>query len=187
MTHSLRSFGGVLALALLPACPLLDFQADVQSACVTYSDVAVEAMPPVMGTIEKSFTVNDLDSFKQLADDGFTMEFASGDVQAGSGISSFGFVQAAQVDVASGDASSTLPTLEFDCTNCGSGDATELDFAPVNGGSGSVSAATIDAKPYFDSGSLVITVGLTGMPPSVAWSMNVDVCVTGSASYQVNE
>jgi hypothetical protein len=177
---------GLLGLSLLPACPLLDLQADVQSACVRYSDVAVDPMPQVTATIEKSFTVSDLDSLKQLADDGFNLSFASGDVTTASGVSSFSFVKSATVDVASGDANSTLPTLEFNCTDCGS-DTTELDFAPVDGGSGSISAATIDAKPYFDSGSLIVTVGLTGMPPAVAWSMDVDVCVTGTASYEVNE
>ncbi|HEX4454132.1 MAG TPA: hypothetical protein VH143_24885 [Kofleriaceae bacterium] len=173
---------GCFGLALLPACPLLDLQADVQSACVSYSDVAVDPMPQVTGTIEKSFTVNDLDSLKQLADDGFQLSFASGDVTSATGISSFGFVKSADVAVASGDPNSTLPTLEFSCSDCG-GDTTELDFTPVTTGS----AATVDAKPYFDSGSLIVTIGLTGMPPSVAWSMDVDVCVTGTASYEVNE
>jgi hypothetical protein len=170
----------LLGLTALPACPLLDLQADVQSACVHYSDVAVDPMPQVSATIETSFTVNDLDSLKQLADDGFQLSFASGDVASATGISSFGFVKTATVDVASADPSSTLPTLEFSCTDCG-GDATELDFAPAGSGS------AIDAKPYFDSGSLIVTVGLTGMPPAVAWSMDVDVCVTGTASYEVNE
>ncbi len=177
---------GLLGLALLPACPLLDLQADVQSACVHYSDVAVDPMPQVTATIEKSFTVNDLDSLKQLADDGFKLSFASGDVASATGISSFGFVKSADVAVASGDPNSTLPTLEFTCTDCG-GDATELDFAPVTAGSDSGSAAAVDAKPYFDSGSLVVTLDLTGMPPAIAWSMDVDVCVTGTASYQVDE
>jgi hypothetical protein len=183
-SHLIAVFGGLLGLALLPACPLLDLQADVQSACVHYSDVAVDPMPQVTATIEKSFTVNDLDSLKQLADDGFQLSFASGDVASATGISGFGFVKSADVAVASGDPNSTLPTLEFTCTDCG-GDSTELDFAPV--GSDSGSAATVDAKPYFDSGSLIVTIGLTGMPPSIAWSMDVDVCVTGTASYQVNE
>ncbi|HEY1549457.1 MAG TPA: hypothetical protein VGG28_16635 [Kofleriaceae bacterium] len=177
---------GLLGVTLLPACPLLDLQADVQSACVRYSDVAVDPEPQVSATIEKSFTVDDLDSLKQLADDGFQLSFASGDVATASGVSDFSFVKSATVDVASGDADSTLPTLEFNCTNCGSA-ATELDFTPADAGSGSTSAATIDAKPYFDSGSLIVTVGLTGMPPAVAWSMDVDVCVTGTASYEVNE
>jgi hypothetical protein len=174
---------GLLGLVLLPACPLLDLQADVQSACVHYSDVAVDPMPQVTATIEKSFTVTDLDSLKQLADDGFKLSFASGDVASATGISSFGFVKSADVAVASGDPNSTLPTLEFSCTDCG-GDATELDFAPVTAGS---ATTTVDAKPYFDSGSLIVSVDLTGMPPSIAWSMDVDVCVTGTASYQVNE
>jgi hypothetical protein len=167
----------VLLLAL-PACPLVDAEADVQSACVTYQGVQVDAMPQVSGTLEKSFAVSELDALKTLADDGFQLGFESADVRATSGITDLGFVQAADVSVTSGSADSTLPPFDFTCTNCGSA-TDELDVAPVGSGA--------DAEDYMKSGSLIITLDLTGMPPDVAWTMDIDVCVTGTASYELNE
>ena len=48
-----------VALLVLPACPLLDVEADVQEACVTYENVSVDPMPQVAGTLENTFTVSD--------------------------------------------------------------------------------------------------------------------------------
>jgi hypothetical protein len=175
MSHTYASL--VVGLLVLPACPLLDVRADVQQACVTYQNVSVDPMPQVTGTLEKSFTVSDLSALKNLTDDGFQLGFASGDVRAVSGISDFGFVQAADVLVASGSAASTLPTYDFGCTNCGSA-ASEVEFAPQGSG---------DAQAYVETGSLIVTLELTGTPPAVGWTMDVDVCMTGTASYELNE
>jgi len=165
----------VVALVVLPACPLLDVGADVQDACVTYQDVAVDAMPPVMGTLDKTFTVSDLGGLKTLADAGFDLTFVSGSVRPGSGITDFGFVETATITVTSTD--SSLAPIDFDCANCGSA-APELDIAPNGSG---------DAKPYIESGGLVVDLSMTGVPPSVAWTMDVDVCMSGHDAYQVNE
>ncbi len=167
----------VVGLLLLPACPLLDVQADVQDACVTYQNVSIDPMPQVTGTLEKSFTVSDLSALKDLADDGFQLGFARGDVRAVSGVSDFGFVQAADVLITSGSADSTLSAFDFGCTNCGSA-ASEVDFAPQG---------SADAQAYVETGSLIVTVELTGTPPAVSWTMDVDVCMTGTASYELNE
>ncbi|HEY3807006.1 MAG TPA: hypothetical protein VGL61_30595 [Kofleriaceae bacterium] len=172
-------YASLAALLLaLPACPLVDAEADVQSACVAYQGVQVDAMPQVAGTLEKSFTVSDLEGLKTLADNGFELAFESADVYPTSGITDLGFVQAADVSITSGAANSMLPPFDFTCENCGSA-AAELDVAPVGSGA--------DAKDYLESGSLIVTLDLTGMPPAVAWTMDIEVCVTGTASYELNE
>jgi hypothetical protein len=182
MPRTSRSIVGLFGLAVLPGCPLLDLQADVQSACVTYNDVQVDAMPSVTTTIEQSFTVNDISSLQQLTSDGFQLTFERGDVLPDTGISTLSFVDRAAINVTSGSGSDALPELTFTCANCGSGVAA-LAFQPGSDGSGSA----IDAAPYVANGPLVVSVELTGTPPSVAWSMDVDVCVTATASVQVDE
>jgi hypothetical protein len=185
-----RSLVGLFGLVLLSGCPLLDLQADVQSACATYSGVQIAAMPSVTTTIEQSFTVDDISALQQLTDDGFQLTFERGDVLPDTGITSLGFVDSAEITVTTGSgsasgsgnaASATLPPLDFACANCGSA-GSDLAFEPA----GSAGSAT-DAAPYVAGGSLVVTVDLTGTPPAVAWSMNVDVCVTATASVQVDE
>lgn len=165
----------VVALLVLPACPLLDVDADVQDACVTYQDIAVDAMPPVAGTLDKSFAVSDLGGLKTLADAGFDMTFESGSVRPSSGITDMSFVQSATITITSNDTS--LSPIDFDCANCGSA-AAELDVAPSGSG---------DAKPYIESGALVVELSMTGVPPSVAWTMDVDVCMSGHDAVQVDE
>jgi len=175
----LRTYLSLVAgLALLPGCPLLDVQADVQDVCVTYPGLQIPAQPPATTAIERSFTVDQLDSFKDLADQGFTLAFSHGVARATSGVSDFTFVQHADLAIASGDPSSTLPTLEiFDCDGCASADGT-LDVA---------AAGSADATAYVASGSLVVTIDLAGTAPTVDWTMDVDVCMTGAGSYQVDE
>ncbi len=167
----------VAGVLLLPGCPLLDVQADVAETCVTYPGVKVDAQPPATLSVDKSFTIDHLDSFKALADQGFHLAFVRGEVRATSGVADFSFVDKAAVEVASGDPSSTLPTLEvFDCDHCAT-DSAKLDVTTTTQG---------DAAPYVETGSLVLTVDLAGQAPTVAWTMDVDVCMTGSASYQLN-
>ena len=179
---------GLLCLVALPGCPVLALQADVQSACVTYSDIQVDAMPPVMATMEQSFTVNDISSLQQLTSDGFQLTFERGDIVPDTGITSLGFVDSAQISVSAGSGSATPAPLDFSCANCGS-DGSALAFEPDGSGSDAAwgSGSAIDAAPYFANGAIVVTVDLTGTPPATAWAMNVDVCVTATASYELSE
>lgn len=166
--------GLVGCLALLPGCPLLDVQAEVSETCVTYPGVRVEAQPDGSTSVDSTFTVDHLDGFRDLADQGFHLAFVRGEVRATSGIADFAFVDHAAVAVASGDPESTLPTLDvFSCDHCASA-APVLDVTP---------SGAADAAAYIESGSLVVTLELAGRAPTVDWMMDVDVCMTGSASY----
>src|SRR5450432_416560 len=109
----------LLGLVLLPACPLLEVQAEVQEVCMTYRGVTIPGVPAGVGRIEQSFNFDDLQGAKALADANATLTFTRAEVRATSGVSDFTFVQKADLSIASGDPNSTLPTLSiFDCTDC---------------------------------------------------------------------
>ena len=163
-----------LALVMLPGCPLLDVDTEVAETCATYHDVQVAAVPIARSSLTQSFTLDQLQTLQQLASLDATLTFTHADVHATSGITDFSFVTDVSLAIASGDPSSTLPTATvFDCNNCGTADPT-LDVA---------SNTVIDAKDYVTSGSLIVTVDLAGQPPAIAWTMDVDVCMTGNVSY----
>ena len=161
-------------LAFVSACELVDVQAEVQQTCMTYPGVHIEAAPPGVKQLSTTITIDQLDAFHSLAEQGFTLDLASGDVHAASGISSFAFVDRAHVTIASGDPSTTLPSIDaFDCKTCdGSGATLALPRT-----------ATADLVPYIKTGSLVVSLDFSGDAPPTAWSIDVSVCTTGTASY----
>jgi hypothetical protein len=164
-------------LVTLPACPLLDLQVDVPEVCVTYRGIQVDAVPEGQMMVEQSFTLDDLGPLAQLAEqDGSDVRFLRAEVRATSGLADFGFVHQATLTVASGDPSSTLPSVDvFDCEDCATSDAT-LDVEATS---------PIDSRAYVQSGSLVVTIALAGQAPTEPWTMDVDICMSGSAEYQV--
>jgi hypothetical protein len=156
---------------LLPACPLLDVQVDVPEVCVTYHDVHVDGMPAGETMIEKMFTVDHLDQAKQLADQGATVQFVRAEIRATSGITGFDFVHQAKLTIASADETSTLPAVEvYDCEDCATSGAT-LDVQATS---------QVDPNPYLASGSLLVTIDLAGQAPADAWTMDVDICMSGT-------
>ena len=170
----LKSLALVAALTVLPACPLLDIETQVADTCATYHDVAVPAVTDVQPMISQDFTIDQLQSITQLANLDGTLTFTHAEARITGGISDFSFVQSASLTIASGDPSSTLPSIVvFACSDCGTPTPT-LDVA---------TNAQIDAKAYVSSGSLAVTVDLAGQAPSVAWTMDVDVCMSGDVSY----
>ena len=167
----LRSFTSVVALALLAGCPVLDIQVDVPQTCVTYPGLQVGASASG-SAIDATVTDNQLGALQALATQGLVVTLVSGAVRAASGITDLGFVERAGITLASGSASSTLPSVDaFDCGPCGSGSAITL----------SPTSAT-DLAPYFAGGTVAVSVDLAGALPTVAWSMDVEVCVAGSGT-----
>ena len=164
----------VAGLVVLPGCPLLDVEAQVEETCATYHDIHVDGLPEGQPSLSQSFTLDDLQSIGKLASLDAVLTFNRAEVRATEGIHDFSFVRDAALTIASGDPSSTLPTqVVFDCQDCGT-TAPTLDIA---------SDAAVDAKAYVTSGSLIVTVDLVGQPPPTAWSMEVDVCMGGTVSY----
>jgi len=164
------------SLLVLPACPLLDVNAQVQEVCMTYKGVMIPGVPTGQTSIDQSFTLDQLQGAKDLADADAELTFTHAEIRAVSGVSDFSFVQKADVSIASGDPNSTLPTLSvFDCEGCGtSSPALDVD-----------NAATVPVQDYVKTGSLVVTIALQGTPPANDWVADVDVCMSGSISYKV--
>jgi hypothetical protein len=163
-------------VTLVPACPLLDVQAEVQEVCLTYRGVTIPGVP-VGGSISQSFNFDDLQGAKDLADADAKLMFTHAEVRATSGVPSFAFVQHAELSIASGDPNSTLPTLTiFNCDSCGNA-TTTLDVA---------NATSSQAQDYLKTGSLVATIDFTGTPPATDWTADVDICMTGTVDYTVN-
>jgi len=171
----LRSLA-IAGLMLTPACTLVDVQAEVQQTCMTYPGMQIEAAPPGVTHLSTNVTIDQLDAFHGLADQGFTLDLESGQVAAASGVSSFSFIQHASVSLASGDPDSTLPSLAaFGCEACdGAGDTLVLP---------KITAA--DVAPYVKSGSLVVSVDFGGQAPQMPWSIDITVCTTDTISYSL--
>jgi hypothetical protein len=166
----------VASLLVLPACPLLDVQAQVEEVCLTYRGVTIPGVPVGQTSIDQSFTLDQLQGAKDLADADAQLTFTHAEVRAVSGVSGFSFVQKADLSIASGDPNSTLPTVSvFDCEGCGTSAAT-LDVD---------NAATVPVQDYIKTGSLVVTIALEGTPPANDWIADVDVCMSGNISYKV--
>jgi len=163
-------------VTLVPACPLLSVQADVQEVCLTYRGVSIPGVPGG-GSISQSFNFDELQGAKGLADAGAQLTFTHAEVRATGGVPSFSFVQHAELSIASGDPNSTLPTLSiFNCDGCGNA-TTTLDVA---------NATSSPAQDYMKTGSLVVTIDFTGTLPATDWTADVDICMTGTIDYTVS-
>jgi len=170
-------------LSLLSACPLLDVDVDVPEVCVTFRELAVEGGPveggpvePGPQTIHQSFAVDDLSQFHAITDLDAQVAFVRGELMARSGITDFGFVQAARIAIRSGDDGSTLPPLTLyqcdgDCAAAGGTLAMQPDVQH-------------DALVYLEGDSLIVDVDLTGELPQQDWTMSVDVCFAASVHYR---
>ncbi|HET9623047.1 MAG TPA: hypothetical protein VFP84_16860 [Kofleriaceae bacterium] len=163
-------------LTVLPACPLLDVTADAQEVCLTYPNLKVPAAGGET-SLDQSFSFDDLSKIHDLTKLDASLEFTRAQVRATSGITDFSFIESAKLDVASGDPGSTLPTLTmYDCNG---------DCDP-NGATLDIPANTVtNAVQYLRGDSIEIGVAFKGTLPSVAWTLDIDVCMTASASYSV--
>ncbi len=162
---------------LVPGCPLLDVQMEVQEVCLTYRGVTIPGVPTGQTTVDQSFNFKDLQGAKNLADADAKLTVTRAEIRATSGVSDFKFVQKAALSIASADPNSTLPTLGiFSCTDCGNETPT-LDVTDPT---------TTPVQDYIKSGSLIVTVDLAGTPPTADWTADVDVCMSGTISYSVS-
>ncbi len=134
------------------------------------------AASPDASSIDQSFTVDDLGEVQSLSAIVSNLTFVRAEAHATSGIDNFDFVDAAHITVASDVPSPPLPALDvYDCDGDCVPDGSTLTV-PSN-----VQQSAID---YVESGSVLVDVSLVGQPPTVAWTMNVDVCFSGQLSYQ---
>jgi len=164
-------------LVFLPACPLLEVQTDVPEVCLTYPGIQVAGATQDTPAIDESFSFDDLKAIHDLQNLDADLAFVSARARATSGISDFGFVQAAHIVVSSGDPMSMLPPLTlYDCNgDCIPDDAT-LEMP---------AAVQQNAIDYVKSNSILIDLDLTGQLPAQAWTMDVDVCMHAKVDVKV--
>lgn len=166
------------ALLLLPTgCPLLEVEATVPESCVTIHGIEIDAAAPGTTSFSQTFEIDDLQGLDALADLDGEVSFVRATLTPTSGIADFGFIHSATVSIASGDPSSTLPSIDaYACDrDCVSSDG-ELN-APV--------ITERNALEYLATGSLVLDLALEGDLPTTAWTMDATVCVSARVSYAV--
>ena len=165
-----------LGLGLLTGCPLADIQADVPEVCLTYPNLQVTT--PEANSLTQSFVFDDLSAVHDLAKQSANLEFVRAEVHVTSGVENLSFVDAVHVVVTSQDPGATLPPLTiYDCNG---------DCVP-DGDTLEIPAAVADnAIAYLRSNSIQIDLNFQGKIPAASWTMDVDVCMKGSAGYTVH-
>jgi hypothetical protein len=175
MRTSVMAIGGTALVLMVGGCPLLDVQVETQEVCLTYTGLEVPGVD-AGGSVHEEFVFDDLGSLDGLDQLDGSARFVRVDLHATSGVADFGFLGSARVTVASGDPDSSLP--EVTAVDC-SGDGCARDGADLS----IFAASDVDAVPYLRSGSVAITIDASGQLPAESWTVDVDVCMAGSAGY----
>lgn len=178
-TISKSAFVLGIGLLALPACPLLDVAVDAQEVCLNYPNLEIPAAPAGQSTLMQSFVFDDLSSVHDLTNKlDANLTFVRAEVTATSGIDNFDFINAVHIVVSSNDPGTTLsPMTMYDCDgNCDPlGDKLDIPAAAGN-----------DAIAYLRSNSIKIDLNFEGQAPTVAWTMDVNVCVKAKVSYTLS-
>jgi hypothetical protein len=175
MTKLLRSAALLTGLAMLPGCPLVDVEADVPEVCLTYPNLQVQT--PAQSSASESFVFDDLSAVHDVIKEDASLEFVRAEMRVTSGLDSLAFVDSVSVAVSSNDPGTTLPKLTmYECDgDCADGKTIKL----TAGGAKNVIA-------YLKANSLKIDLDFHGEIPAASWTMDIDVCLKGSASKSVS-
>lgn len=160
-------------LAALPGCPLADVSADVPDVCLTYPNLQLQT--PAVSSATQSFVFDDLSKVRDLVKHDASLEFIRAELRVTSGLDNLDFVQSVHVVVSSNDPGTTLPPLTIygcdgDCVP--DGNALELPAGLAH-----------NAIAYLQSNSIKVDLSFVGEIPAASWTMDVDVCMKGSAGY----
>lgn len=166
----------LLLVMLVPGCTLLDVEVEAPEVCVSHARLEVQGIPAAgMATIERTFTVDDLDAIHQLTDRDAEVRFVRASVIAIDGVDDLSFVEAASVTIAAGElAPHELYTCEGTCID---GDAA-LDMA---------GADERDLVEYLRHDAIEVGLTLTGVPPQETWTLSIEVCFQASARYSYGD
>jgi hypothetical protein len=176
MTMMYRSAALFFGLVMLPGCPLLDVQADVPEVCLTYPNLQVQT--PAVSSATQSFVFDDLSAVHDLANQDVSLEFVRAAIRVTSGLEDLAFIDAVHIVVASNDPDTTLPPLTI--YNC------DGDCAPDGNTLELPAALAHNAVDYLRSNSIKIDLEFHGEIPAASWTMDVDVCMKGSAGFTVS-
>jgi len=176
MTNLLRSAALITGLAMLPGCPLVDVEADVPEVCLTYPNLQVDT--PAQSSVTQSFVFDDLAKVHDLVKQDASLEFVRAEVRVTSGLDNLSFIQSANVVVSSGDPGATLPPLTmYDCDGDCAPDGKILELT---------AGQAHNAIDYLKQDSIKIDLAFHGEIPAGSWTMDIDVCIKGSASQAVS-
>jgi len=157
-------------------CTLVSIEASVEEACLTHQDLEVERLPdtPMVAT---RIAFDDLGGLGDLADLADEVRFVRFGARGMAGVHDLGFIDAATVTIASGDPDSTLPSLVvYDCAGDCTPDGVTLSVP---------AQPDTDAIAFIRESSLVVDVELHGEMPTSKMTLAIDVCVTGTLSYEL--
>lgn len=165
----------VLVSVFATGCPLVTVEAELTQVCSTRHDLAVDPAPadlgPITVEVDVELALEELEALRSLDAD---VRIAHVRLRPTSGIDDLAFVDAAQILVASADPDAPLPTLELaSCAGDCPADGVDLLFP---------AELDVDAVDYVDAGPLVVDATLDGELPTVAWTVDVEVCARGTAS-----
>lgn len=151
----------VLFAVLCSGC--LSIEAEIEESCVSRRGVEIEGVAEP--TVSRGFLVEDLSEAHRLLDYDADLEFVRADVRPTAGVTSLAFVASAAVAIEG----QPVYACDGDCPR-GDGIAMLAEAAPR-------------ATPYLAADQLAVQVTVTGDLPRTAWTVDVDVCVRGTASY----
>lgn len=166
-----------IGLAMLPGCPLLTIEADVEEVCLRYPNLKIEN-PTATSSITESFVFEDLSDIHELAEQDASLEFVRAEIRATAGVENLGFIRAVRVVVSSADPGTTLPPLTmYDCDG---------DCVPQ--GAALVIPAGIGANAieYLRSDAVAIDIDFDGEIPAGSWTIDVDVCMKAHVAYTLS-
>ena len=140
----------------------LQIEAEIEESCITREGVKIEGVDSTV--VSRDIVVDDLSDVKRLLEYNANLEFARAEIRPTSGVTGLDFVELAFV---------------------------AIEGSPVYGCAGTCASGTLDvqvptsATQYFAAESLAIGLTVTGALPKTEWTVDVDVCVRGTASYSI--
>jgi len=155
----------LLAFAVLSS-GCLSIQAEIEETCISRRDVEIEGVS--VTSASHGFLVEDMSDVHRLLDYDAELEFVRAEIRPTSGVTSLAFVDSAMVSVEG------VPAYACD-GNCPSNDGVEM-----------LSTAKQSATQYLSADTLAVQLTVAGQLPSTAWTVDIDVCVRGSASYTLS-
>jgi hypothetical protein len=163
----------IAGLSLLPGCPLLEAEVQVQEVCITYDDI--DALPAT--DVHQQIVIDDMSEIHELTDHAEDLRFRRAEVIATSGIDNFDFVDTARIAISPGAGESpvaplTLYRCDGDCVSHADSLALTADEEH-------------DVLDYLRGDAITLHLDVTGTPPPVAWTMSVVVCFEGRARFEV--
>lgn len=164
----------LIALSMLPACPLLEAQVEVPEVCITYDDIAVLAAAT---EVHEQIVVDDLSEIHELVEHAEDLTFKRAEAIAVTGVNDFSFVTSARIAIAPGRGDAAVAPLTL--YQCDGDCVSRADTLALS------DDEQHDVLDYLGGDAITLDLDITGDLPQVQWTMSVVVCFEGTARYTV--